>query len=111
MNTSVIWNAPSNVMEFVRAIPHLLHHILCADMEWIPVFIYKVCLVGSYVRVCKWPYYISRLPFDIPHDPVDKEPIIGFRLSLQMGYIDSAPYFLLSIDMVPHLVKHIWITC
>ena len=50
-------------------------------------------LYNAYMRVWIYPEDLLRLAFVVPLHPSDHNTIIGFHLSMMMGYVDSASYF------------------
>ena len=80
-------------MQFVRALPCPLQHILGADPDLGPVLLSKFNLSDMYMRVWVRPEDAPRLDLIIPPHPSNTHTLIGFHLSLPMGYTDCAPYF------------------
>jgi hypothetical protein len=40
--------------------------------------------------------------------PSDPEPLIGFHLSLPMGFVKSAPFFCATTETMANLSNHLW---
>ena len=55
-----------------------------------------------------WPYYIPELTFVTPLCPGDGEPLIGFHLSVLMGYVESALFFCLITKTVANISNSSW---
>ena len=75
-------------MHFGGALLRILKQVFTADLFLGPVYLGKVDLVGS---------RDTRRSSDLRRSRSKKTPsnthMVGFHLSLPMGYIDSAPYF------------------
>ena len=68
----------------------------------------KVDLSDSYTRVWICPEDLLRLAFVVPPHPLDHNTLIGFRLSLLMGHVDSDLYFFCTIKIVTKIANQSW---
>ena len=93
-------------MQLGRALPCILCHIANADPRLGPVYMAKTDLSDAYMRVWIKLKDVPKLAFAIPPIPTNPEPLIGFHLSLPMGYIESAPYFCAASKTVADLPNH-----
>ena len=80
-------------MQLGRTLPRILRRIAEANPALGPVFMAKTDLSDAYMRVWLNIIDVPKLAFEIPPIPSDPEPLIGFHLSLPMGYLESATYF------------------
>ena len=108
LNVAVLRQAPAEVVQFAQTLPRLLRTILDADPQGGPVFMSKIELSGTYVRVWMHPEDLPLLSFVFPSHPEDDDTLIGFHLSLPIVYVDSSLYFLCTIDTVADLSNLIW---
>ncbi len=107
-NRAVHKRAPPEAMQFGGALHRLLHAIVDADPGHGPVHMAKVDLSDAYMRVWLRIVDLPKLAFVFPPHPSDPEPLIGFHLSLPMGFVESAPYFCASTKTVADLINNSW---
>ena len=107
-NRAVSKQAPAEAMQFGGALHRLLHAIVDADPLHGPVHMAKVDLSDAYMRIRLNLADLPKLAFVVPPHPSDPEPIIGFHLSLPMGFIESAPFFCASTETAADLINHSW---
>ena len=62
------------------------------------------------MRVWIRPEDIPKLAFVVPPHSTDTKPLIGFHLSLPMGYVESAQYFCTTIETVADIINNNWVT-
>ena len=48
---------------------------------------------------------VQSIAFLVPKNTLSNTQLVGFHLSLPMGYIGSAPYFFMATEMVADLAK------
>ena len=65
----------------------------------------KIDLSDAYMRVWIRLEDVAKLAFVVPPLPGDTEPLIGFHLSLPMGYVESAPFFCIVTETIADLVN------
>ena len=80
-------------MRFGGALLRILKLVITADSCLGPVYLGKVDLVGTYMRLWVSMEDVPSVAFLIPKKIPNNAQLAGFHLSLPMGYIDSAPYF------------------
>ena len=85
--------APIEAMRFGGALLRILKKVLATEPNIGPVYLSKVDLVDAYMRL--WANMDDILPiaFLIPKKTPSDTQLVGFHLSLPMGYNGSAPYF------------------
>ena len=66
----------------------------------------KTDLADAYMRVWVKIDDVPKLAFAIPPAPGDQEQLIGFHLSLSMGYIESAPFFCAASETAADFANH-----
>lgn len=74
------------------------------------VFISKMYMSNAYMRVYVQPEDVPWLAFLVSPHPGDVEPLVGFHLSVPMGYIESASLFCCTTETVADLANHAWST-
>ena len=89
------WQALQEAIQFGTAFKCLLGQILSTDPLYGPFFLSKVVLSNAYMRVWVHLEELPRFAFIASLHPLDSDPLIGFHLSLTMGFMDSALFFLL----------------
>ena len=80
-------------MQFGAAGFRLLYEIVRADPALGPVKMAKTDLSDAYMRVCLSLVDAPRLAFVIPSFPGEDDILIGFHLSLPIGFVDSCLNF------------------
>lgn len=105
LNDAVKPTGPVEAMQLGRTLPRILQRIDEANPELGPVFMAKTDLSDAYMRVWLNIVDVPKLAFAIPPIPSDPEPLIGFHLSLPMGYLESATYFCAVSETVADLAN------
>eukprot|EP00957_Ditylum_brightwellii_P002143 164882-Ditylum_brightwellii.AAC.1 len=81
---------------------------MLADPAYGPVFMSKVDLADAYMQVWIRLEDVPQLAFIVPRHKGDPEPLVGFHLSVPMGYIESAPFFCSTTETVADLANPSW---
>ena len=94
-------------MRFGGALTHIVQRVLTAYPTLGPVYLSKVDLDDAYMHL--WLIlileYNPSTAFLLPKlNPYNKH-LMGFHLSLPMGWVDSAPYFCMATEMVTYLAN------
>ena len=71
----------------------ILNKVLTADLQLGPVCLSKVDLADAYMRLWVRMEEVPSIAFPIPKKTPSDTQLVGFHLSLSMGYNGSAPYF------------------
>jgi hypothetical protein len=71
----------------------LLHAIVDANPGHGSAHMAKGDLSNAYMRIWLRIAAPPKLAFVVPPHPIDPKPLIGFHLSLPMGFVKSAPYY------------------
>ena len=80
-------------MRFGGALQRILGQVLTSDPHLIPVYLRKVDLTDTYTRMWVRMEDVPSVTFLIPKKPPSDTHLVGFHLSLPMGYVDTSPYF------------------
>jgi hypothetical protein len=104
VNPDTLRLAPSEAMQFGRALPRILQNIFDADPRFGPVHLIKVDIADGFYRICLNPADIPKLGVVFPTKP-GAEPMIAFPLRLPMGWADSPPYFCVATETVADLAN------
>ena len=92
-------------MCFGGAFLHILKQVLTADSRLGTVYLSKVDLADAYmslwVRIEDFPSVTFLILKKTPRDT----QLVGFHLSLSMGYINSDPYFCMATETVANLAN------
>ena len=108
LNDAVRKEAPAEAIQFGGAFRRLIHNIVTADPAFGPVFLSKIDMSDAYMRVWVRPEDVLKLAFVVPPHADDTETLIGFHLSLPMGYVESAQYFCTTTETVADLANSNW---
>lgn len=92
VNQETLRLAPREAMQFGHALHRVLRHIRFANAAHGPVYMLKVDIADGFYRVYVAPRDVPKLGVAFPHHK-DEEPLVGFPLSLPMGWTESVPYF------------------
>ena len=63
--------------------------MLSAEPRWGTVFMSKINIVDAYMRVFILTDNLTRIYFIVPYHLTDTDTLIGFHISLLMGYVGS----------------------
>ena len=92
VNDSTIDQAPTESMQFGRALERGLHKILTAAPEHGPVYMLKNDLADGFYRIFLDPAGSLALSMVLPV-PQGAEPLVAIPLTLPMGWRESPPNF------------------
>ena len=84
---------PPYYIQFGSTLRCLIPNIIYANPTFVSVFLSKVGLSDTYMHVWIYAKNISFLTFFYPSHPSDPEPLIGFRISLTVLYLEYAQLF------------------
>ena len=87
-------------MRFGVALQRILKQVLTANPRFGPVHPSKVDLVDVYMRLWLRMEDVPSVPFLIPKKKSRDTQLVGFHISLPMGYLYNSPYFCMPADMV-----------
>ena len=102
------WQALQEAIQFGTAFKFLLGQILSTDPLYGPFFLSKVVLSNAYMRVWVHLEELPRFAFIASLHPLDSDPLIGFHLSLTMGFMDSAHFFCCTTETAADMVNASW---
>ena len=77
-----------------KALYRVLDCILKAPSELGPTFLNKVDLADAYMRIWVRLEDIPSVAFFVPKATPEESELVGFHLSIPMGYVESAAFFL-----------------
>ena len=104
VNHDTLLLAPSEAMQFGRALQRLLSRILHADPRFGPIYISKIDIADGFYRIWLLPRDIPKLGVLFPTAP-GAVPLIGFPLTLPMGWVESPPFFSAATETVADLAN------
>ena len=84
--------APSEAMQFGRALHRILQRILLADPRYGPIYIAKIDIADGFYRVGLAPRDAPKLGVMLPLIG-DEEPMVAIPFVLPMGWVNSPPFF------------------
>jgi hypothetical protein len=96
--------APTESMQFGRALHRILCMILEAHPRFGPVYVSKVDIANGFYRVWLLPSDIPTLGVALPIAG-NEEPMTGFPLALPMGWVNSPPYFTAATETITDLAN------
>ena len=85
--------------------------ILTAPPKLGPAFLNKVDLADAYMRIWVLLEDIPSVAFLVPKATPDEEHLVGFHLSITMGYVESAAFFCATTETVKDRTLDILSTC
>ena len=83
----------------------ILKKVLTSDPRLGPVYLSKVDLADTYMRLWVRMEDVPSVAFLILKKTPRNTQLVGFHLFLLMGYIDSAPYFFMATETVADLAN------
>ena len=92
INDDTVSLAPSESMQFGRALERVLRKIRNANRRFGPTYMIKVDIADGFYRLFVAASTTAALGVVFPHHP-DEEPLIAFPLVLPMGWVGSPPFF------------------
>ena len=93
-------------MHFGGVLHHILKQVLTADLRLGLVYLGKEDLADAYMRLWVRMEDVQFFDFLTPKKPLSNQQLIGFHLSLPIGYINRYPYFCMDIETVSDLAKN-----
>ena len=75
-----------------KALYRVIDCILTAPPKLGPTFLNKVDLADAYMRIWVRLEDIPSVEFLVPKPTPDEEELVGFHLSIPMGYVESAAF-------------------
>ena len=92
INDDTVSLAPSESMQFGRALERVLRKIRNANRRFGPTYMIKVDIADGFYRLFVAASTTAALGVVFPHHQ-DEEPLIAFPLVLPMGWVGSPPFF------------------
>ena len=105
LNEATARKYPEEVMRFGGTLRPIIRRLLVANPRLGQVYLGNVDLADAYMRL--WVHLEDTPPvaFLIPRkNPTDYQ-LVGFHLSLPMGYMDSAPFFRMSAETISYMAN------
>lgn len=94
VNAETLPIAPTDAMQFVRALQRIVQHTFRADPRHGPVYISKLDLSDGFYRLAVRPDDIPKLGVLVPSlTDQTAPPLVAFPLVLPMGWVNSPPFF------------------
>ena len=93
LNKAVTQVAHKEAMRFGKALYGVIDCILAASPKLGPAFLNKVDLADAYMRIWVCLEDIPLVAFLVPKSKPDEEQLVGFHLSIPIGYVESAAFF------------------
>lgn len=91
VNTETARLAPSEAMQFGKALHRILTKIVHAIPAYGPVYLAKIDIADGFYRISLQPRDIPRLGVICPR--TTRDPLVALPLALPMGWVESPPYF------------------
>ena len=91
VNQDTVPLGPPEAMQFGRSLRCLLTKILYADPRFGPVYLCKIDIADGFYRIWLLPCDIPKLGVLFPTNS-GEPPLIGFPLTLPMGWVESPPF-------------------
>ena len=97
--------SPMESMFSGGALHHILKQVLTTNRHRRPVYISKVDLADTYMRLWLMMEDVLSVDFLVPKKNPSDTQLVEFHLSLPMGYVDNVPYFFMETDTVADLAN------
>jgi len=104
VNQDTVPLGPPEAMQFGRSLRRLLTKILYADPRFGPVYLCKIDIADGFYRIWLLPCDIPKLGVLFPTNS-GEPPLIGFPLTLPMGWVESPPFFSAATETVADLAN------
>ena len=105
INNDTVPLAPSESMQFGRALERVLRKIRRANRRYGPTYMIKVDIADGFYRLFVSATTTAALGVVFPHHS-DEEPLIAFPLVLPMGWVGSPPFFCALTETATDLANH-----
>ena len=90
-------------MRFGGTLLHILKQVLTVDPRLGPVLLSKVDLADTYMRLWVRMEDVPSVAFPTPKKTPSNTQLVGFPLSVPMGYIGSPPYYYMVMETLADL--------
>ena len=97
--------APMEAMCFGGALLLILKQVLTADPRLGTLYLSKVDLADTYMRLWARMEDVQSVAFLIPKKTPRDTHLVGFHLSIPMGYIDNAPYYCMAMETLTNIAN------
>jgi hypothetical protein len=104
INKQTIRLAPSEAMQFGKALERVLHKIQTADPRHGPVYLCKIDVADGFYRVDLEAATAPTLAVILPHRE-NEQPLVAIPLSLPMGWVESPPYFCAASETIADIAN------
>lgn len=104
INKDTVPLAPTEAMQFGRALERILYSIRHSNPRFGPVYLSKVDLSDGFYRVGINDSATAKLAVALPKFP-DEEQLLALPLVLPMGWVSSPPYFCAVTETIADLVN------
>ena len=105
VNADTLQFAPTEAMQFGRALERILYKIRHANPRFGPVYLSKTDLSDGFYRIGLTESATAKLAVALPKFP-DEEQLLALPLVLPMGWVSSPPYFCAVTETVADLVNN-----
>ena len=92
VNAETVPLAPSEAMQFGRALQRVMTRVVQAERRYGHVYLAKIDIADGFYRVWLQIADIPKLGVVLPTSP-GQPALIAFPLTLPMGWVESPPYF------------------
>ena len=100
LNEAVTQVAHKEAMRFGKSLYRVIYCILNTSPKLDPTFLNKVDLANAYMRIWVRLEDIPSVAFLVPKATPDEDQLVGFHLSISMGYVESAAFFCATTETV-----------
>ena len=105
VNDDTLQLAPSESMQFGRALERLLYLIRHSNPRFGPVHMGKVDLSDGFYRIALNDSAIAQLAVALPKYE-DEDQLLALPLVLPMGWVESPPWFCVATETVADIANH-----
>jgi hypothetical protein len=104
VNADTVAIAPDECVQFGRAMWRIIKHLKHANPNIGPIYMSKIGIADGFYRIWVRAEDIPKLGMLFPSRPGD-EPLVGFPLTLPMGWKESPKIFTAATETVADLAK------
>ena len=111
LNEAVTQVTHKQAICFGKSLYRVIDFILAAPPKLGPTFLKKVDLSDDYMRIWFRLEYIPSVAFLVPKATPEEDQLVGFHLSIPMGYVESDTFFCATTATVKDRILDSLSTC
>ena len=105
LNKAAELEAPEGVMRFGGTLCRIIRRVLMADPILVSVYLEKLELADAYMQLLVRLKVTPSVAFLGTRKKPTDEQLVGLHLSLLMGYVESTPFFFVSMETIEDMAN------